>query len=85
MKPKIDAIHKFRITYADRIRTIEFIPSNGVPGFSHQVAFNGYLTRKYLGSQFKPTKKNALDMADLVKRDFPTVYDLPIVGCNREN
>lgn len=50
-----------------RIDRIDFIPCDKMPGFSHRVAFNRQLTQRYLGEQFAPNKRNALDMYDLLR------------------
>jgi hypothetical protein len=54
----------------DGITTVErldFIPVDNCPGFSHRVAYNGRLTPKYLGSDFRLNQRTALDMLDIVR------------------
>ncbi len=46
---------------------LDFIPVDNVPGFSHRVAYNGNLTKKYFSSDFKINQKNALDMLDIIR------------------
>ena len=65
---KIEEIKCFRFTNSDgTVERLDFIPVNGVPGFSHRVAYNGTLTQKYLGADFTICQRNALDMLDLIR------------------
>jgi hypothetical protein len=49
------------------IERLDFIPVENVLGFSHRVAYNGKLTKKFLGADFSICQRNALDMLDLVR------------------
>jgi hypothetical protein len=67
---RIQEIKCYRFFGADgSIERLDFIPVDNAPGFSHRVAYNGKLTRKYLGSGFTMCQRNALDMLDIVRNE----------------
>ena len=49
------------------IERLDFIPVENVPGFSHRIAYNGKLTRKYFGAEFKINQGSALDILDMIR------------------
>ena len=70
---KIDEIRCFRFFGEGGlpIERLDFIPSYNTPGFSYRVAYNGKLTNKYFGSDFKLNQHTALDMLDIVRNLKP--------------
>ena len=39
--------------------TVDFIPYNNVPGWTHRIAINGVLTKLWLSDTHKPSAKTA--------------------------
>jgi hypothetical protein len=71
-KIKIEQIPGYRFTTAlsgttIRVERLDFIPVSNCPGFSHRVAYNGRLTPKHLGSDFRLSQKVALQMLEIVR------------------
>lgn len=67
---KITKVHKFIIERAPgTVETVEFVPSKNTPGYTHRVAYNGTLTRKYLGDNSRPNRGTALYFADECGRE----------------
>ena len=65
---RIEEIKCYRFTNADgTVERLDFIPVNNTPGFSHRVAYNGELTKKWLGTNWTICQRNALDMLDIVR------------------
>lgn len=69
---QIDEIQRFRFVCAGgKVEHLDFVPVEGVPGFSHRVAYNGRLTRKHLSAEYgrnRVTQRTALDMLDVIRR-----------------
>lgn len=50
----------------DTFYRIDFVPWDTMPGFTHRVALDGVLTKKYLSADFAPSETAALDMLDML-------------------
>lgn len=66
---RVEEISRYRLTTTTgAVHLIDFIPVEGMPGFSHRVTLDNELTGSYLGAQFKPSQHTAVDMLDVLRQ-----------------
>jgi hypothetical protein len=69
-KAKVTKIHRYLLSYPNgEHHTIDFIPVDNMPGFSHRVAYDGKLVKKWLWDQRRPDARSAQEMVEIIQEE----------------